>query len=187
MWQSLQRVLYLTSCNLRKKGTTKVAYCCCEEQASRTEGAYVVNNFHNFQSICFLVKMVKFHTQHQPISLCLIIFPYNIPVGDALCFRQVAKVVLPVFKGLTMTHATRSSPTNHTGVRRRYNPKGWVGYGEYRPGLSAFLFTWRDGDTSKRAMKLRKVSDQACGAKLVETLWVLRRGEGGGSGSWRCG
>lgn len=40
---------------------------------------------------------------------------------------------------------------------RRYNPKGWVGYGEYRPGLSAFLFTWRDGDTNKRAMKLRKV------------------------------
>ncbi|CAN0334956.1 unnamed protein product, partial [Ectocarpus fasciculatus] len=38
-----------------------------------------------------------------------------------------------------------------------YNPKGWVGYGEYRPGLSAFLFTWRDGDTSKRAMKLRKI------------------------------
>ncbi|CAB1098757.1 unnamed protein product [Ectocarpus sp. CCAP 1310/34] len=38
-----------------------------------------------------------------------------------------------------------------------YNPKGWVGYGEYRPGLSAFLFTWRDGDTTKRAMKLRKI------------------------------
>lgn len=38
-----------------------------------------------------------------------------------------------------------------------YNPKGWVGYGEYRPGLSAFLFTWKDGDTSKRAIKLRKI------------------------------
>lgn len=33
-----------------------------------------------------------------------------------------------------------------------YNPKGWVGYGEYRPGLSAFLFTWR-GD---EMIKLRK-------------------------------
>ncbi|CAM9233130.1 unnamed protein product [Chrysoparadoxa australica] len=38
-----------------------------------------------------------------------------------------------------------------------YNPKGWVGYGEYRPGISAFLFTWRDGDTSKPAIKLRKI------------------------------
>ncbi|CAN0061715.1 unnamed protein product [Ascophyllum nodosum] len=38
-----------------------------------------------------------------------------------------------------------------------YNPKGWAGYGEYRPGISAFLFTWRDGDTSKRAVKLRKI------------------------------
>ncbi|KAG5177031.1 hypothetical protein JKP88DRAFT_88709 [Tribonema minus] len=38
-----------------------------------------------------------------------------------------------------------------------YNPKGWVGESEYRPGLSAFLFTWPDGDTSKRPVKLRKV------------------------------
>lgn len=43
------------------------------------------------------------------------------------------------------------------GHRFRYNPKGWVGYGEYRPGISAFLFTWPDGDTTKRAFKLRKV------------------------------
>lgn len=34
-----------------------------------------------------------------------------------------------------------------------YNPKGWVGLGEYRPGLSAFLFVWR-GD---KMVKLRKV------------------------------
>jgi len=34
-----------------------------------------------------------------------------------------------------------------------YNPKGWVGYGEYRPGLSAFLYVWK-GD---RLVKLRKV------------------------------
>lgn len=42
-----------------------------------------------------------------------------------------------------------------------YNPKGWVGYGEYRPGLSAFLFSWPDGDTAASAdapmVKLRKV------------------------------
>lgn len=35
-----------------------------------------------------------------------------------------------------------------------YNPKGWVGYGEYRPGLSAFLFAWKDG--GDRLVKLRK-------------------------------
>eukprot|EP00904_Undaria_pinnatifida_P007042 jgi/Undpi1/3468/HiC_scaffold_16.g06840.m1 len=55
-----------------------------------------------------------------------------------------------------------------------YNPKGWVGYGEYRPGLSAFLFTWRDGDTSKRAVKLRKVTDRRGGGE--------RGGTGGGQG-----
>jgi len=38
-----------------------------------------------------------------------------------------------------------------------YNPKGWVGYGEFRPGISAFLFTWPDGDTSKKPFKLRKI------------------------------
>ena len=40
-----------------------------------------------------------------------------------------------------------------------YNPKGWAGYGEYRPGLSAFLYTWPDGqcDESAPMTKLRKV------------------------------
>lgn len=40
-----------------------------------------------------------------------------------------------------------------------YNPKGWVGYGEARGSIAAFLFTWPDGDTSagRRAVKLRKV------------------------------
>lgn len=38
-----------------------------------------------------------------------------------------------------------------------YNPKGWVGEAEYRPGLSAFLFTWADGDLTKRPVKLRKI------------------------------
>eukprot|EP00741_Cyanophora_paradoxa_P014932 tig00020830_g14406.t1 len=38
-----------------------------------------------------------------------------------------------------------------------YNPKGWVGYGESRGSIAAFLFTWPDGDTSKPAIKLRKV------------------------------
>lgn len=45
-----------------------------------------------------------------------------------------------------------------------YNPKGWVGLGEYRGSLAAFLYTWPDGDTSKPAIKLRKVggSSLAC-------------------------
>ena len=38
-----------------------------------------------------------------------------------------------------------------------YNPKGWVGLGEYRGSLAAFLYTWPDGDTRQRAIKLRKV------------------------------
>ena len=28
-----------------------------------------------------------------------------------------------------------------------YNAKGWVGYGEYRPGLSNFLFAWQGEDS----------------------------------------
>ena len=38
-----------------------------------------------------------------------------------------------------------------------YNPRGWVGLGEDRRALSAFLFTFPDGDASKPAEKLRKV------------------------------
>lgn len=42
-----------------------------------------------------------------------------------------------------------------------YNPKGWVGYGESRGSKAAFLFTWPDGDTSRPAMKMRKVGGAA--------------------------
>ena len=38
-----------------------------------------------------------------------------------------------------------------------YNPKGWIGLGEDRDAIAAFLFTWPDGDTSKRPIKLQKV------------------------------
>mmetsp|Transcript_16429 Transcript_16429/g.29496 ORF Transcript_16429/g.29496 Transcript_16429/m.29496 type:complete len:146 (+) Transcript_16429:442-879(+) len=38
-----------------------------------------------------------------------------------------------------------------------YNPAGWLGYGDYRECISAFLFTWVDGDTSKPPTKLPKV------------------------------
>jgi hypothetical protein len=45
-----------------------------------------------------------------------------------------------------------------------YNPKGWVGLGEYRGSIAAFLFTWRDGDLSKKPIKCRKTggSSLAC-------------------------
>ena len=38
-----------------------------------------------------------------------------------------------------------------------YNPKGWIGLGEERDAIAAFLFTWPDGDTSRRPVKLPKV------------------------------
>lgn len=45
-----------------------------------------------------------------------------------------------------------------------YNPKGWIGLGEYRGSIAAFLFTWRDGDLSKKPIKCRKTggSSLAC-------------------------
>lgn len=38
-----------------------------------------------------------------------------------------------------------------------YAPRSWLGIGEEKAALSAFLFTWPDGDTSKPAIKLQKV------------------------------
>jgi len=38
-----------------------------------------------------------------------------------------------------------------------YNSRGWAGFGEQRPGISSFLFTWRDGNTDAPPVKLRKV------------------------------
>jgi hypothetical protein len=40
-----------------------------------------------------------------------------------------------------------------------YNPAGWIGLGDDRDSIAAFLFTWPDGDTSKDPAKLEK----ACG------------------------
>lgn len=42
-----------------------------------------------------------------------------------------------------------------------YNPKGFVGYGESRGSKAAFLFTWPDADTTRPAIKLRKVGGAA--------------------------
>lgn len=38
-----------------------------------------------------------------------------------------------------------------------YNPKGFVGYGESRGSRAAFVFSWPDGDTTRLAMKMRKI------------------------------
>jgi hypothetical protein len=38
-----------------------------------------------------------------------------------------------------------------------YNPAGWIGLGDDRDSIAAFLFTWPDGDTGKDPMKLEKV------------------------------
>eukprot|EP00884_Botryococcus_braunii_P005326 jgi/Botrbrau1/14795/Bobra.105_1s0008.2 len=52
-----------------------------------------------------------------------------------------------------------------------YNPRGWIGLGDERNAISAFLFTWPDGDTSKPAIKLPKVGGGA--------LAVIDKGEEG--------
>ncbi|CAD7701464.1 unnamed protein product [Ostreobium quekettii] len=42
-----------------------------------------------------------------------------------------------------------------------YNPSGWIGIGENRDSIAAFLFTFPDGDTTKRPIKLPKVGGAA--------------------------
>lgn len=41
------------------------------------------------------------------------------------------------------------------------SPQGWVSLGEDRDAIAAFLFTWRDGDFSRRPIKLPKASVHA--------------------------
>eukprot|EP00892_Ulva_mutabilis_P006174 jgi/Ulvmu1/3929/UM018_0152.1 len=42
-----------------------------------------------------------------------------------------------------------------------YNPSGWIGLGEDRDSMAAFVFTWPDGDTAKLPLKLPKVGGAA--------------------------
>lgn len=37
-----------------------------------------------------------------------------------------------------------------------YNPRGFIGIGEDRDAIAAFLFTWPDGNTAQRPIKLPK-------------------------------
>ncbi len=51
-----------------------------------------------------------------------------------------------------------------------YNPKGWVGYGELRGSIAAFLFILTDGRGGAPAIKLRKVGGPGMAQKdLPET------------------
>ena len=43
-----------------------------------------------------------------------------------------------------------------------YNPAGWIGLGDDRDSIAAFLFTWPDGDTSKDPAKLKKAREYVC-------------------------
>ena len=38
-----------------------------------------------------------------------------------------------------------------------YNPKGWLGMGDWRDAISAFLFTWPTNDQEQPAQKLPKI------------------------------
>lgn len=38
-----------------------------------------------------------------------------------------------------------------------YNPAGWIGLGDHRDSIAAFLFTWPNGDTAAAPLKLKKV------------------------------
>ena len=51
-----------------------------------------------------------------------------------------------------------------------YNPAGWIGLGDDRDSIAAFLFTWPDGDTSLPPVKLKKVP--AC--PLCTCMWKPR-------------
>ena len=54
-----------------------------------------------------------------------------------------------------------------------YNPAGWIGLGEDRDSIAAFLFTWPDGNTSKRPIKLEKVDNQCLGTFNLLHMQVL--------------
>lgn len=46
--------------------------------------------------------------------------------------------------------------TEGGAVAGGYNPKGFLGYGDWRDAISAFLFCWPDGDVARPALKMPK-------------------------------
>jgi hypothetical protein len=76
-----------------------------------------------------------------------------------------------------------------------YNPCGWVGLGEARGSIAAFLFYFPQGDTSQRPVKLRKIAgagmaqvdDETSGPKFgAEGLTIPLSGSGDAAKLVRC-
>jgi hypothetical protein len=68
--------------------------------------------------------------------------------------------------------------TTNGGVVGGYNPTGWVNYGEYRGSIAAFLFTFPDGNTKARPVKVPKISGagkigQPCIEGMTRVLMVV--------------
>ena len=61
--------------------------------------------------------------------------------------------------------------TTSGGVMGGYNPTGWVNYGEYRGSIAAFLFTFPEGNTKVRAVKVPKIS--GAGRNLNHSFFKL--------------
>lgn len=100
----------------------------------------------------FRPLLARTSLQKRPLML---VYDANRDGWDARAFHSRVDRLGP---GLVLARTEKGA------VLGGYNPKGWVGLGEYRGSLAAFLFTWPDGDTSKPAIKLRKVggSSLAC-------------------------
>ncbi len=54
-----------------------------------------------------------------------------------------------------------------------YNPAGWIGLGDHRDSIAAFLFTWPNGDTAAAPLKLKKVP--SCSAPAPPSQPLLCR------------
>lgn len=64
-----------------------------------------------------------------------------------------------------------------------YNPKGVLGYGDWRDAISAFLFCWPDGNTEEAGIKLPK-----CGGSGMAIIDEVGKGpQFGPEGCVRCG
>lgn len=90
-----------------------------------------------------------------------------------LALARRAPAALPV-----VATQSRSLPTEGGALVGGYNARGWSGIGEDRDSPASFLFTWRDGDFSKRPVKLPKVRNNLalCGHVNRPRFSLLARG-----------
>jgi hypothetical protein len=102
-----------------------------------------------------------FHTQMDGLGAAVLVLETE---GGALCGGCVVRCALRAASSCE-TRYLASQPLTCLLCARSYNPKGYLGYGDWRDAISAFLFTWPDGDTSKRAMKLPKTVRAALAAR----------------------